>query len=234
MVFSSRDGLLEFMGKLPWGGAVLIEPRDCPFILEKSSLNVILSEDGFTKTFFAANIVDYVLGEGTVVYVDLDTIFTAFLNTMIHDSENLDNLLIFQPDEQTVEKTMAQVCSLSSPYLKFIVLDSMTTLYHLFDGKGPSDVNRKVSIYLSLLQSMSKRFDIPVLVTSMMRARRMGQTGPRPWLTSPTGGRALLRAKIVLKLSKTSSHINIDAIKHNETFIGKTFKLPLRVEWSTH
>ncbi|NWG09408.1 MAG: hypothetical protein HXX80_03710 [Nitrososphaerales archaeon] len=219
------------MEKLPWGGTVPIEPQDCPFILEKSSLNVILSEDGFTKTLFAANMVDYALREGSVVYIDLDTIFTAFLNIMIHDSENLDNLLIFQPDEQTVEKTMAQVCSLSSPYLRFIVLDSMTTLYHLFDGKAPSDVNRRMSIYLSLLQSMSERFDIPILVTSMIRARRMRQTGPRPWLTSPTGGRALLRAKIVLKLSKTSSHIDIDVIKHNGAFIGKTFKLPLRVEW---
>ncbi|MCP8315878.1 MAG: hypothetical protein H3Z52_04880 [archaeon] len=229
MVFSSHESLIELIKKLPLGVSISIEPNDCPLILERSALNVILSEDNFIKTLFIGNTVDKALKEGSVVYIDFDTIFSAFLNLIIHDNKNLDNLLILRPDIEDVEKTMAYVCSLSSPYVKLIILDSITTLYYLLDSKAPSDVNRKISVYLSLLQSLAKRFDMPIIVTSMIRAKRVKQA--EPWLTSPTGGRALLKSKIVFKLNKILNHIEINVIKHeNNAFIGKTFKLPIRLE----
>ncbi|MGQ9469432.1 MAG: hypothetical protein ACUVTD_06365 [Nitrososphaerales archaeon] len=229
MVFSSRKSLIELIKKLPLGGAIPIEPQDCSLILERSALNVILSEDNFIKTLFIANAVDSALKEGSVVYIDFDTIFSAFLNSFIHDNKNLDNLLILRPDGEDVEKTMAYACSLSSSYIKLVILDSITTLYYLLDSKAPSDVNRKISVYLSLLQSLAKRFNMPIIVTSMIRAKKVKQA--EPWLTSPTGGRALLKSKIVLKLNKIFDHIEINVIKHeNDAFIGKTFKLPIRLE----
>ncbi|MCP8308290.1 MAG: hypothetical protein H3Z54_06310 [archaeon] len=229
MVFSNRESLIEVMEKLPLGGTISIEPNDCSLILERSALNVILSEDSFIKTLFIANTVDTALKEGSVVYIDFDTIFSAFLNLIIHDTKNLDNLLILRPDIEDVEKNMAYACSLSSPYVKLIILDSITTLYYLLDSKAPSDVNRKISVYLSLLQSLAKRFNMPIIVTSMIRAKRVKQA--EPWLTSPTGGRALLKSKTVLKLNKIFDHIEINVIKHeNNAFISKTFKLPIRLE----
>jgi len=229
MVFSSRESLIELIEKLPIGGTISIEPSDCSLILEKSALNVILSEDNFIKTFFIGNIVDNSLREGSVVYIDFDTIFSAFLNLIIHDTKDLDNLLILRPDGEDVEKTMAYACSFLSKYIKLIILDSITTLYYLLDSKAPSDVNRKIGVYLSLFQSMAKRFDIPIIVTSMIRAKKVKQA--ELWLTSPTGGRALLKSKIVLNLNKILDYIEINVIKHeNNAFIGKTFKLPIRLE----
>ncbi|MCP8309204.1 MAG: hypothetical protein H3Z53_10715 [archaeon] len=228
MVFPSRESLIELIKKLRLGGSISIEPHDCSLILERSALNVILSEDSFIKTLFIGNTVDNTLKEGSVVYIDFDTIFSAFLNLIIHTTKNLDNLLILRPDGEDVEKTMAYVCSFSSHYIKLMILDSITTLYYLLNSKAPSDVNRKISVYLSLLQSLAKRFDIPIIVTSMIRAKRVKQA--EPWLTSPTGGRALLKSKIVLKLNKISNHIEINVIKHeSNAFIGKTFKLPIRL-----
>jgi hypothetical protein len=216
------------MERLPLGGTISIEPNDCSLILEKSALNVILSEDNFIKTFFVGNVVNNSLKEGSVVYIDFDTILSAFLNLIIHDTKNLDNLLILRPNSEDVGKIMAHACSFFSPYIKLIILDSITTLYYLLDSKAPSDVNRKIGVYLGLFQSLAERFDIPIIVTSMIRAKRVKKA--ELWLTSPTGGRALLKARIVLKLNKISDHIEINIIKHeNKAFINKSFKLPIKL-----
>jgi hypothetical protein len=62
----------------------------------------------------------------------------------------------------------------------------------------------------------------------MIRAKRVKKA--ELWLTSPTGGRALLKARIVLKLNKISDHIEINIIKHeNKAFINKSFKLPIKL-----
>lgn len=229
MVFSSREDLIELIEKLPLGGTISIEPSDCSLILERSALNAILSEDNFTKTFFVSNLVDTSLKEGSVVYIDFDTIFSAFLNLIINDTKNLDNLLILSPNSEDVEKTMAYACSFFSPYIKLIILDSITTLYYLLESKSPSDANRKIGVYLSLFQSLAKRFDIPIIVTSMIRAKRVRKADL--WLTSPTGGRALLKSKVVLKSKKISDQIEIDITKHkNKALINKAFKLPMKLE----
>ncbi|MEM3437677.1 MAG: hypothetical protein QXP55_03970 [Nitrososphaerales archaeon] len=208
-----------------------IKPYDCLFILERSTLNVILSEDSFIKTLFISNIVNSSLKEGSVIYIDLDTIFSAFLNLIIEETKYLDNLLILRPNSEDIENIMAYACSLFSPYIKLIVLDSITTLYYLLNSRVPSDVNRKIGVYLSLLQSLANKLNIPVIITSMMRAKKAKQA--ESWLTSPTGGRTLLRSKIVLKLNKILEHIEINVIKHrNNALIGKTLKIPIRLSWS--
>ncbi len=230
MIFSSRESLIEMIKRLPLGATMSIEPHDCPLVLERSALNVILSEDSFVKTSFVGDIVEPSLEEGSVIYIDLDTIFSAFLNLIIHSAKNLDNLLIFRPEIGDVGKTMAYVCSLFSPYIKLVILDSITTLYYLLDSKAPSEVNRKIGVYLSLLQSLANKLNIPIIITSLIRAKRVKQA--ESWLTSPTGGRALLKSKVVLKLSKVFEYIEINVIKHdNDAFVGKTFKVPIGLKW---
>jgi RecA/RadA recombinase len=231
MVFLSRENFIDLVKKLPLGGTISLEPHDCSLILERSALNVILSEDSFIKTLFIGNVVNFSLKEGSVVYIDLDTILSAFLNLIIYNAEDLDNLLILRSNGEDVEKIMAYACSLFSPYIKLIVIDSVTTLYYLLNSKAPSDVNRKIGVYLSLLQSLANKLNIPVIVTSMIRAKKVKQA--KSWFTSPTGGRALLRSKIVLKLNKIFEYIEINIIKHeNDAFIGKTIKIPIKLSWS--
>ncbi|MCP8304831.1 MAG: hypothetical protein H3Z50_05115 [archaeon] len=233
MVFSNRESLIKAMEELPISKPLLIEPDDCEFLLGGSALNAILSEDNFVKTFFTANVVRSALREGgSVIYIDLDTIFAAFFDLMVHGSTNLERLFILQPDRETIEKAMVYVCSISSPYVKLIVLDSITTLYHLLDSEAPSDINRKISAYLSLLQGLAKRSKIPIIITSMIRAKKIRKTELKSWFTSPTGGRALLKAKTILNLRRTSDHIEINVVKHDDrVFIDRLFELLVKVEW---
>ncbi|MCP8310475.1 MAG: hypothetical protein L6M37_06420 [Candidatus Methylarchaceae archaeon HK02M1] len=233
MVFLNRESLIKAMEELPLSEPLLIEPDDCGFLLEGSALNAILGEDNFVKTFFTANIVMSALREGgSVIYMDFDTIFTAFFDLMVHGSTNLDRLFILQPDRETIEKDMVYVCSISSPYVTLIVLDSITTLYHLLDSEAPSDINRKISVYLSLLQGLAKRSKIPIIITSMIRAKKIKKTELKSWFTYPTGGRALLKAKTILNLRRTSGHIEINVVKHDDRiFIDRLFDLLAKVEW---
>ncbi|MEM3383168.1 MAG: hypothetical protein QXL52_03070 [Nitrososphaerales archaeon] len=231
MIFTNREELIEFLKGSPLGRIISIEPDDCQWMLERSTLNVILSKDNFIKTLFIGNILDSYLKEGSVIYIDFDTIFSAFLNLIIKDTKYLDNLLILKPSDGDSENIMAYACSLFSPYIKLIVLDSITTLYYLLNSRASSDVNRKIGVYLSLLEGLANKLNIPIIVTSMIRAKKFKQT--ESWLASPTGGRVLLRSNIVLKLDKIFEHIEINVIKHkNDAFIGKTFKIPIILSWS--
>jgi len=235
MIFSNRESFIKTMEDVPKNKPLHIEPNDCAFLLSDLTLNVVLDEDNFVKTFFSANIVKSILGEGgSVIYLDLDTIFTAFFDLMVRGARNLERLFILQPNSEMIEKMMIYVCSVSSPYVKLIILDSITTLYHLLNRESSSEINRKISTYLSLLQGLAKRSNIPIIVTSMIRAKKLKKNEYKTWFTSPTGGRALLEAKTIIKLTRIHDHIEINVINHyDRVFINRSFELPLKVEWST-
>ena len=233
MVFSNRSSIIKELEGLPVSKPLVIEPDDCEFIVNSSNLNIIVGEDNFVKTFFVANIVKSTLREGgLVIYVDLDTVFTAFFDLMVHGATNLERLFILTPNSDTIEKVMIYVCSILSPHVKLIVLDSITTFFHLLKDGGPADINRKISVYLNLLRGLARRANRYIIITSMMRAKKTAGTEPESWFPSPTGGRALLGAKTILKSSKTKDDIEINVIKHNErAFIDRSFRLP--VKWGT-
>ena len=229
MVFLDRDELIKATLESPASKPLFIDPDDFEFLLDTATLNVILGEDNFLKTYLTANVVRSTLGKGgSIIYIDLDTIFTAFYDLMVHGATNLERLYIMQPDNDTIEKTMIHICSITTPFVKLIVLDSISTLYHLINSESPSEINRKISIYLSLLQSLAKWSNIPIIITSMIRSKKIKKT--KSWFTSPTGGRALMKAKIVINLIRTSDQIEINVIKHNEgVFIDRLFKLPIKI-----
>ena len=223
------ENFRRIMEEIPPGKPSYIDSTNCHFLIEKSKLNILVSDDNFAKSYFNANVVYQVLKSGnSIAYLDVDTVFSAFLMNMMPDLPNAENLILFTPTSLNLEKTIVDICSLNVPYLKLIVIDSLTTFYHLLAPEyDPLSLNRKIGIYLNLLQRIAKNFNIPVIVTSMIRARK-SKSGINHWSNSPTESRLFPINDVILKLISKENYIEVSILKHrNISLLGKILLFPI-------
>lgn len=227
-MIQSKENFQEILNKNPVGNSLFIDPAFCNFMIKESELNFIISDDNFTKSYFNAHVVSQVLKKGnTVVYLDIDTIFSVFLKKLVPNLINSDNLIIFTPNSNEIEKIIVKLCATNMPYLKLIVIDSLTILYHvLAKGLKSSIVNYRINFYLNLLKKFVTSFQIPIILTGMTRAKKNYFIESKTWLTSTADNKFL--SNVLLKISIKDNYIQINVIKHNNSsLLGKVLLLPI-------
>ena len=145
------------------------------------------------------------------VYIDIDTAFTVFLE----NNQNLSYakyLYIFRPKITNLDDVIAEICSLNPACLDTIVLDSVTSFYSLQGNSTIMNLNRKLGIYVSLLQMAVSRSNGRIIFTSMIRARK--KNDDKSWYMFYAGGRLLRkRSDLILELKSKNKDLDISILK---------------------
>lgn len=121
-----------------------------------------------------------------VIYVDLDTTFTAYINAelIFKDKKNTPGTIkIYLPNEGNFESLLLDVIgSMSSSSI--VVFDSVNSFYNMYfkrididSGSGISNLNHIFSIFIMLMIKHATFLKIPVLVTSMFRYKKKANNG---------------------------------------------------------
>lgn len=199
--------------------------------LLKGRVNTLLCDTPHARTCFTGRIVSACLKEGGLVYyVDLDTMFTAFLEHEAQPSFPLGDLVVFNPDGGELQDVLSKICSVKVHRPDLVVFDSVTMFYHMFDVEvGFGEINRMLGVYLSLLQGFASRTEAAILVTSLTRAKKLRASGRSSWSPSYPGGRVLAkRSELILSLTSREGVIEAKVVKHpNPSLQGNVYRLPI-------
>ncbi len=126
-----------------------------------------------------------------VIYVDLDTTFTAYFVAGLVNTNQVD---IYLPSEGKFASMIKEVLALM-PTSSLVIFDSVNSFYNMFTAQKIGNLNHLLSVFLMLLVRQGVDAGVPVLATSMLRYRK--DSG---WVQSPAS-RRLLQHKSAVKLS---------------------------------
>jgi hypothetical protein len=162
-------------------------------ILSTRGLNTLMFSDPYAKLCFVTHLASQF--EKTI-YVDLDTMFTAYLNAgLVHAKNSVD---VYLPSEGVLAPMIKDVlASMSAGSL--VIFDSVNSFYSLFrtQERGTGGLNHLLSVLLMLLVRRGADAGAPVLASSMLRYRGKGGQG---WAQSPAS-RRLLQYKSAVRMS---------------------------------
>jgi hypothetical protein len=183
-------------------------------ILSTSGLNTLMFTDPYAKLCYTVHLASQF---DRVIYVDLDTTFTAYFNAGLVQTNRVD---IYLPSEGRLAVMTKDVLE-SMHDSSIVIFDSVNSFYNLFPiRERVGGLNHLLSVLIMLLVRRGVDLNIPVLVTSMLRYRKDGG-----WVQSPAS-RRLLQRKSVVKLSVEwyeRSDLELKIVQHESIEAGTTF-----------
>ena len=180
-------------------------------ILSTRGLNTLMFTDPYAKLCYTAHLASQF---DRVIYVDLDTTFTAYFNAGLVRTNSID---IYLPSEGRLAVMTKDVLE-SIGDSSLVIFDSVNSFYNLFPiRERVGGLNHLLSVLIMLLVRRGVDVKVPVLVTSMLRYRKDGG-----WVQSPAS-RRLLQHKSVVKLSVEwhESDLALKIVKHESIEVGK-------------
>ncbi len=185
----------------------------------------ILCSNQSLKTKFISRILSSSSANNKVIsYIDIDTMFTVFLE----DHPNISyakHLYLFRPRGEDLDDVIKEICSLNT-LIDNVFFDSVTSFYNLQgQGVSSSSVNRKLGLYLALLKMAVSRSNGKILFTSMRRARKI--KGEESWHLSYAGGKLLRRrSDLILELEYGPTYSLVSVLKYHGKYLnGASLKL---------
>ena len=169
-------------------------------IFSTKGLNSLTYNDPYAKLCFNSMITSCC--QKKVIYIDLDTMFSAYAKANLILLENTKyinkTINIYLPTEDGFESILKDV--IEDMYDSSIVIfDSINNFYNMyykkidvFSGRGLNNINHLLSIFLMLLLKHSIYLNVPILATSMIRYKKY-----REWVKSPASKRFLHKKSIV-------------------------------------
>ena len=190
-------------------------------LLSESAVVTLICDNQLSKIQFLSNILMFRGSQNRIsIYLDIDTNFTVFLEDH-YNLSNLDNLFIFRIKGTNLNDVTTDISSFSSSYVDTIVFDSVSSYYSLQnDNITSSNLNRRLGLYLSLLQVVVSRSNGFIIFTSMTRARK--RQDDDSWYFSYAGGRLLRkRSDLILELKSNEQQFEVSVLKSpNEALLG--------------
>jgi hypothetical protein len=151
-----------------------------------------------------------------VIYIDLDTTFTAYFNAGFLHTNRVD---IYLPSEGGLAAMTKDVLE-SMGDSSLVIFDSVNSFYNLFPiWHRMGSLNHLLSVLIMLLVRRGVDVNVPVLATSMLRYRKEGG-----WVQSPAS-RRLLQHKSAVKISVDwhKSDLALKIVQHESIEAGKIF-----------
>jgi hypothetical protein len=194
-------------------------------ILSAKGLNTLLFSDPYARLCFMTILLPHYQ---KVIYVDLDTTFTAYVNAELIFKEKRNTprtIKIYLPTEGTFESLLLDVMESMSDS-SIVVFDSVNSFYNMYfkrmdinSGSGISNLNHLFSIFIMLIIKHATFLKIPVLVTNMFRYKKKGNQ----WTLSFTSKRILEKKSIVKFIVEmiNEDEISINIMRH-PTIIPQT------------
>jgi hypothetical protein len=173
-------------------------------ILSTKGLNSLTYNDPYAKLCFTSMISSWC--QKKVIYIDLDTMFAAYAKTdliLLSKNKKYSNktINIYLPTEDRFELILKDV--IEDMYDSSIVIfDSINNFHNMYykkidieSGRGFSNINHLLSIFLMLLLKHGIHLNVPILATSMLRYKKYTE-----WIQSPASKR-LLHQKSIVRLN---------------------------------
>jgi hypothetical protein len=184
-------------------------------ILSTAGLNTLMFTDPYAKLCYTAHLTSQF---DRVIYVDLDTTYTAYFNARLVPTNN--RVDIYLPSESRLGIMIKDVLE-SMRESSILIFDSVNSFYNLFPMRERvGGLNHLLSVLIMLLVRRGVDLNVPVLVTSMLRYRKDGG-----WVQSPAS-RRLLQSKSVVKLSvelRGRSDMALTIVQHKSIKTGTIF-----------
>jgi hypothetical protein len=160
-------------------------------ILSTLGLNTLMFKDPYAKICYTSLLASQF---DNVIYVDLDTVFTAYFMAGLIDATN--HLDIYLPSEGKFTFMIKEVVA-SMQSRSVVIFDSVNSFYNMFRMQGMriGNLNHLLSVIIMLLVRQGIDTGVPILATSMLRHRKVGG-----WIQSPAS-RRLLQHKSSVRLS---------------------------------
>jgi hypothetical protein len=182
-------------------------------VLSKSGLNTLMFTDPYAKLCYTAHLTSQF---DRVIYIDLDTTFTAYFNAGFMHANSVD---IYLPSQGRLAAMVRDVLE-SMGDSSLVIFDSVNSFYNLFPiWQKMGSLNHLLSVLIMMLVRRGVDVDVPVLATSMLRYRKEGG-----WVQSPAS-RRLLQHKSAVKLSVGwhENDLTLTIIQHESIEAGKIF-----------
>jgi hypothetical protein len=189
-------------------------------IFSTKGLNSLTYNDPYAKLCFTSMISSCC--QKKVIYIDLDTMFAAYakadLILLLKNKKYISKTInIYLPTEDRFESILKDV--IEDMYDSSIVIfDSINNFYNMYykkidieSGRGFSNINHLLSIFLMLLLKHGTYLNVPILATSMIRYKKYTE-----WIQSPTSKR-LLHKKSIVKLNvemMNEDDLSLEIISH--------------------
>ena len=186
---------------------------DSSKVLSMSGLNTLMFTDPYAKLCYMAHLTSQF---DRVIYIDLDTTFTAYFNAgFLHTNR----VYIYLPSEGKLAAMTKDVLE-SMAESSLVIFDSVNSFYNLFPMRHRmGTLNHLLSVLIMLFVRRGIDVNVPVLATSMLRYRKEGG-----WVQSPTS-RRLLQHKSAVRLSVDwhKSDLELKIVQHESIEEGKIF-----------
>ncbi len=173
-------------------------------IFSTKGLNSLTYNDPYAKLCFTSMIASQC--QKKVIYIDLDTMFAAYAKSdlilSLRNTKYINKTInIYLPTEDRFESILKEV--IEDMYDSSIVIfDSVNSFYNMYykkidinSGKGLSNINHLLSIFLMLLLKHGTYLNVPILATSMIRYKKYTE-----WIQTPAS-RRFLHKKSIVKLN---------------------------------
>ena len=173
-------------------------------IFSTKGLNSLTYNDPYAKLCFTSMVSSWC--QKKVIYIDLDTMFAAYAKTDLilllkNKKYNSKTINIYLPIEDRFESILKDV--IEDMYDSSIVIfDSINNFHNMYykkidieSGRGFSNINHLLSIFLMLLLKHGTHLNVPILATSMIRYKKYTE-----WTQSPASKR-LLHLKSIVRLN---------------------------------
>jgi hypothetical protein len=182
-------------------------------VLSRGGLNTLMFTDPYAKLCYTYHLTSQF---DRVIYIDLDTTFTAYFNAGLLHTNIVDIYLLSEGRLAAMMKDVLESMSDCS----LVIFDSVNSFYNLFPiRQRMGSLNHLLSVLIMLLVRRGVDVNVPVLATSMLRYRK--EAG---WVQLPAS-RRLLQSKSRAKLSVEwqKSDVAIKIVQHESIEAGKTF-----------
>lgn len=234
MSSQSRDAFLTALASIRQDEEIHIKALEFPLILENGVLNTIVADTSFSRVSLLTQVVASTLStKALAVYIDIDTIFTVHLESKGHCLPHPENLVVFLPNDISVEEAIVRICGSNMKKLGLIVFDSVTNFYHISEEyHGFAKLNRILGTYLSLLQNLVSMHGAPLLATTLLKSKVVLKEGASTWIQTYAGGRILENmSKVILILESRENCLRITIIKHPRNAIeGRILEIPITLD----
>ncbi len=182
-------------------------------VLSSGGLNTLMFTDPYAKLCYTCHLTSQF---DKVIYIDLDTTFTAYFNAGLVHTNKIDIYLLSEGRLTVMMKSVLESMGNSS----LVIFDSVNSFYNLFPMQyRMGSLNHLLSVLLMLLVRRGVDVNVPVLATSMLRYRKEGR-----WVQSPAS-RRLLQSKSAVKLSVEwhNNDLALKILQHKSIDTDKIF-----------
>ena len=187
-------------------------PEELYSILQKGAINSLLCSEPSVRNYFVDSVVSHILKRGKfVAYFDIDSYFTA---SVMKKGTTPENLFLIYPKGEEIEDAFVTLLSWTKPRFDILIVDSLTTFYHVGPITKSSSKNRKLGFYLALLREFAKKADAPILVISHQIYRKVDAE----WIAAYSGGRVLSHhSSLVIRSSIAQATMRLEILEGRNT-----------------